>query len=56
LLLGCGRQHNTSALIPQFVDKNVASKDVFGVGASSSQIGIFHHKMQTLQEGIIKST
>jgi hypothetical protein len=43
LQLGGGRQHNTSALIPIFVDKNVASssKDVVGVGAGSSQIGIF---------------
>jgi len=43
LQLGGGRQHNTSALIPIFVDKNVASssKDVVGDGAGSSQIRIF---------------
>jgi len=63
LQLGGGRQHNTSALIPIFVDKNVASssKDVFGVGASSSQLGIFPSQdpnnsltSQTNQHGIFQ--
>ncbi|RHN56771.1 putative chromatin remodeler Bromodomain family [Medicago truncatula] len=38
---GGGRQHNTSTLIPIFVDKNVASNSKDVVGAGSSQIGIF---------------